>query len=94
MKREYPRQAWILMPSFKTVEITITKPAHTYGTMFEDWDWASNGKSYHIKNLYRSKEAAIEAGRQRIEELRADIAKRQATLDKRIAALDKAEAKA
>lgn len=91
MKREYPRQAWVLLPSFKPEEVTVTGPSHPYSTMFEDWEATSKGKGYHLKSLFESKAAAIENGREQIEKQRADLAKRQNTLNKRIAALDKAE---
>jgi len=90
-KRQYPRQAWVLLPSFKPKEVTITQRSHPHSTMFEDWDLASDGKSYHFEKLHPSKGAAIAAGRELIEKARADIAKRQDTMNKRIVALDKAE---
>lgn len=89
-KRQYPREAWVLLPSFKPKAVTIIKP---YGAMssLEGWDVADTGKHYHIDQLHASKGAAVAAGRAKIEVLTADIAKRQDTLSKRIAALDKAE---
>lgn len=91
-KRQYPRQAWVLLPSFKPKEVTITKP---YGSMssVEDWDMADSGKSYHKDSLFPSMAEAISHGRDQVEKLKADLAKRQDTLNKRIAALDKAEGK-
>ncbi|MFS2027111.1 hypothetical protein [Massilia sp. CT11-137] len=90
-KRQYPRQAWVLLPSFKPKELTITQRSHPYSSMFESWDLASDGKSYHFEKLHPNKDAAIAAGRDLIEKARANIAKRQETMNKRIAALDKAE---
>ncbi|QJD98649.1 hypothetical protein HH212_00155 [Massilia forsythiae] len=89
-ERKYPRQAWVLMPSFKPAEVTLKKP---YGSFCgsEDWDLTEKGKPYHKDSLYLSKSAAIAAGREQVEQQRADIAKRQEKMNKRIAALDKAE---
>lgn len=91
-KRKYPRQAWVLTPSFKPKEVTITR---VYGSWHgsEDWDVAEGGKHYHVGNLFESKAAAIANGREQISKIQADIEKRQLNLSKRIAALDKAEGK-
>lgn len=89
--RNYPRQAWVLLPSFKPQEVTVTAPAHPNSTMFEDWECTSKGKDYHIDNLHPTLAAAIAHGRAQVEKLQADIAKRQATVNKRIAALEKAQ---
>lgn len=89
MSREYPRQAWVLMPSFKPVEVTITKPYGSWGNV-SDWDVATSGKHYHYEVLYPSRTAAIAAGREKVKEVQADIDKRQLNLNKRIASLDKA----
>ena len=88
--RQYPYQAWVLLPSFKPQEVTVTAPSHPHSTMFKDWDTTSKGKDYHVKNLFDSNAAAIADGREQIKKLQADIAKRQETVNKRIAALDKA----
>jgi len=90
-KRQYPRQAWVLLPSFKPKEITIVNPYRT-GQGEEDWDVAEGGKFYHKDHLFPSMSAAIAYGRAQVEKQAADIEKRQAMLDKRTAALDKAEA--
>lgn len=89
-KRQYPRQAWVLQPSFKPKEVTVTKPYSTWNKS-EEWDVTEGGKSYHKDSLFPSMSVAITNGRDLVEKQRADIAKRQATLEKRIAALDKAE---
>ena len=89
-KRKYPRQAWVLLPSFKPKEVTITKQYGSWSSA-EDWDLADSGKSYHKDSLFPSMSAAVAHGRAQVEKQAADIAKRQATLEKRIAALNKAE---
>lgn len=90
-KRQYPRSAWVLMPSFKPKEVTIVEPAYPGSTMFPDYDKDSGGKSHHVTKLFPSQGAAIAHGREQIVALQADIEKRQATLKKRIAALNAAE---
>ena len=89
-KRQYPRQAWMLLPSFKPKELTIVEHYRNWGSGM-DWDRAEGGKTYNVDKLFGTKADAITAGRDLIEKARADIAKRQETMNKRIAALDKAE---
>lgn len=89
--RQYPRQAWVLLPSFKPKEVTIIEKAHPYSSMFSDWDKAEGGKTYHVDKLHPSITAAIADGREQVKKMAADIAKRQASMEKRIASLDKAE---
>ena len=93
-KRKYPRQAWVLQPSFKPKEITIVKRAYGYSSTYSGYDEADTGKTYHTVNLFDTKAAAIAAGREQIKKLQTDIARRQETVSKRIAALDKAEKEA
>ena len=93
-ERTYPYKAWALMPSFKPVEVELVK---SYGrwSCDADWDRASNGKAYNAEHdLYHSKAEAIAAGRKKLDEQRADIAKRLERINKRAAALDKAEREA
>lgn len=89
--RQYPRQAWVLLPSFKPKQVTVTSRSHPHSCMFADWDWADDGKSYHFEKLHPSLAAAIASGREQVTKMAADIAKRQATMERRITSLDKAE---
>lgn len=91
-KRKYPRQAWVLTPSFKPKEVTIEKGYASWRGA-SDWDIAEGGKQYHVDTLFDSKAAAIANGREQVIKTQADIDKRQLNLNKRIAALDKAEGK-
>lgn len=88
--RTYPYKAWTLQPSFKPVEVELVKPYSDYG-LYLRFDCTSKGKPYSISELHPTKEAAIAAGREKVKEQQADLAKRQERLNKRIAALDKAE---
>jgi len=88
-ERTYPYKAWVLMPSFKPAEVELVS---NYGLYYDE---TAKGKIYHIKHsLYPTKAAAIAAGRKKIDEQQADIAKRLERINKRIAALDKAEREA
>ena len=89
-KRQYPRQAWVLLPSFKPKEVTIVKHYANWGPGM-DWDSSDSGKDYNVDKLFETKADAITAARDLIEKARADIAKRQEMMNKRIAALDQAE---
>lgn len=89
--RKYPREAWVLQPSFKPKRVVITGRAHPNSSMFKEWEASESGKDYHANDLHESKLAAIAVGREKLQALEAEIAKRQETLSKRKAALDKAE---
>lgn len=90
-KRTYPYQAWMLQPSFKPVEVTITKCAYAHS--YSDWDELSTGRALHINFLHPTKAAAIAAGRAAVAKAEADLVKRRQNLDKKIAQLNKAEGK-
>jgi hypothetical protein len=90
MSRVYPRQAWVLLPSFKPKEVTLVKPYCAWGST-RDYDVAESGKHYHKDELHLSQEAAIAAGRVKVAATQANIDKRQENLNKQIASLDKAD---
>ena len=93
-ERTYPYKAWALMPSFKLVEVELVECYGSWGRNM-DWDRASNGKVYNVeRDLYPSKPDAIAAGRKKLDEQSADIAKRLERISKRAAAPDKAEREA
>lgn len=89
--RVYPRQAWVLMPSYKPKEVTVIKPYGTYSPGVKEWDIIESGKSYHHAYLYASKEVAIATGKDLCLRMQLALNKRQISLDKKIAALNKAE---
>ena len=90
-KRTYPYKAWALLPSFTPVEVELVE-SYSYWGPYQDWDISQRGKAFNAKrDLYPNKAAAIAAGRKKIDEQQADIAKRLERINKRIAALDKAE---
>lgn len=89
--RVYPRTVWVLMPSFKPMEVEVVSD---YGVSYHDYgDVTAKGKVYAPAAMHETKKKAIAAGRAEVERVRADIAKRTDNMNKRIAALDKAEGK-
>jgi len=86
---EYPATAWVLQPSFKPVEVTLTRRLHEHG--YQGWHATAKGQPHHQDKLHATKHEAITVGRAQVATLEADLVKRRASLNKRIAALDKAE---
>jgi hypothetical protein len=84
---EFPYNAWVLQPSFKPKEVTLTEK-NWYGGQYHLSD---TGKVYLLSEIYPTKQAAIVAGREQLEKQREDLNKRQERIDKRAAALDRAE---
>lgn len=91
-ERTYPYKAWVLMPSFKPVEVELIASYSGFWSKSQSFEKTATGKVYEIgTELFPNKAAAIAAGRKKIDEQQADIAKRLERINKRIAALDKAE---
>lgn len=85
----YPFNAWVLTPSFKPKEVTITGP---YISTAPDWLESDTRNIHHKNELYPSKAVAIAMGRELLVKQKAALEKRQANINKKHAALDKAEA--
>lgn len=85
-RTNFPYRAFVLTPTFKIKQVTVVEEA-----WYRDYYQTDSGKSYYINYLYRSKPAALAAGRKTIEEQRARLAKSQAAIDKRAANLDAEE---
>ena len=90
--RIYPRNVWVLHPSFKPVEVTVIGKFHSYGGS-DYGDITAKGKRYALNQMFETMGGAIFAGRYDVARTQADIYKRQEKLNKQIAALDKAEGK-
>ena len=82
--RTYPYTAWVLTRSFVVVEVQLVAP--TADGLNER---SSKGKWYAPDTLFRSREAAVDAGRMRIQIARAEIARRAAVLEEKSALLDR-----
>lgn len=89
MNRSYPYKAWILMPSFKPVEVEFVRNYETFGGDYGDVK--DGGKIVRRDEIYPSKDAAISGAHERLAKHRAQIAKLQLGHDKKLAALKKAE---
>ena len=90
--RVYPRTVWVLQPSLKPVAVEVVKKAYE-NSMYDYGDETTAGKCYGLIDMYESKDAAIQAGRDACLKTQADIDKRTENLRKKIAVLDKAEGK-
>lgn len=89
--RQYPREAWVLMPSFKPKKVTVIKVYKSWDRPGE-WDVAESGKLYHHTVLFETVEQAVADGREQVAKQQADLTKRQVALNKRISELEKASA--
>jgi len=89
--RTYPYKAWILMPSFKPVEVEFVRCYESFSNI-DYGDLTAKGKCVQRLDIYPTKEAALEGGHARLEKHRAQIAKLQLGHDKKLAVLKKAAA--
>jgi len=89
MERSYPYKAWILMPSFKPVEVEFVQEYRSFSESYGDV--TDKGKIVRKDEIFASKEAAISAGHARLVKHRAQIAKLQLGHDKKLEVLKKAE---
>lgn len=87
--RTYPYTAWTLKPSFKPVQVTLVR-AYASLQYQNTWDVSESGRFYSIEELFPTKQAAIDAGWERIHEQEASLSKRQASIYKKREALAKA----
>ena len=80
----FPYTAWVLMPSFKPVEVTFVEEK------WASWHATDQRKIYGVNNIHPTKAAAIAWGLADLAKQQAAIDKKQQNLNKRRAALDKA----
>lgn len=92
-ERTYPRKVWVLLPSFRPIEVEVVK---RYGSSYSyDYgDLSDKGKLYSVPDMHESEAAAIKAGATRLKEQRARLEKQLTALAKREATLAAALAKA
>lgn len=90
--REYPRQVWVLMPSFKPVQVTVVKPYDSWSSV-DYGDLTDAGKLYGITKMFASLDDAISAGRRGLSAQEVKIALMSEKIQKKRTALDKAEGK-
>ncbi|MFJ3483580.1 hypothetical protein ACIPL1_09365 [Pseudomonas sp. NPDC090202] len=82
--RNYPYTAWVLTRAFVVLEVELIGPASD-----GQHERSVKGKWYAADALYPSQEDAVQAGRERIESARAEIARKAAVLEEKSALLDK-----
>jgi hypothetical protein len=88
--RQYPRKVWVLMPSFKPVEVEVVGRYASYSN-YDYGDQTAKGKIYAPDAMFQTKNDAIRAGREAVAKTEADLTRRRQSLNKKIAALDAAE---
>lgn len=86
--RIYPRQVWVLQPSMKPIEVTVVKGYSSWNRV-DYGDITEKGKIYPLSDIFPTKDAAIQAGRDACKKAQADIDKRIENLRKKLAQLDK-----
>ncbi|MBO9679512.1 MAG: hypothetical protein J7556_14820 [Acidovorax sp.] len=84
----FPYTAWVLMPSFKPVQITLERISNG-STSYDEWHKAESGKFYHTDKIHPTKAAAIAWGLADLAKQQAAINKKQENLNKRRAALER-----
>ncbi|MNU46265.1 hypothetical protein D3C71_351230 [compost metagenome] len=86
---ELPRKVWVLMPSFKPkqIEVETFKTSGIWG----DWYHMASGKGYHARDVYESKQDAIEEGFKQLEDRSQYLDKQLEKQAKRREALMKAQ---
>lgn len=90
-ERTYPYAGWVLTPAFVPKSVVFVAAAHRV-SFYEGpgYDESDSGKRYSVGEIHTSPEAAIAAGRRRINEQRAELDKRRAKIDARAKNLDRA----
>jgi hypothetical protein len=89
--REYPYSAWVLSSAYIPKPATFV--AKAWGIWADQYDKTAEGKSYKQEAIHKTKQAAIEWGRQQIAAREEYLKKQHALLDARRIKLDKAEGK-
>lgn len=88
--KTYPYTAWRLMPSFKPVEVVLTKEYASFGK--SAWDISDQGKVIEHCDIFATRDAAITEGLARLAIQQGSLDAKQANIDKRSAVLKKAKA--
>jgi hypothetical protein len=87
-ERTYPYTAWTLKPSFKPYEVTIVEAYRWSGG--GSWEITASEKAVPLSDLFPTKQAAIDAGWDRIHAQEAKVSKMLDSLNKKRVALVKA----
>lgn len=87
--RNYPYSAWILSAAYIPKPVTFVKAA--WGIWGKNRDVTAEGKTFKLEQIHKSKQAAIDYGRQQIVARSEYLAKQHKLLETRTVKLDKAE---
>lgn len=85
-KTKYPYTAFMLTPSYNLRQVTVAREGWYTG-----YDVLGTGTDVHRSNLYDTREAAIAAGKKKLEQRRARLAKSAANIEKHAANLAEVE---
>lgn len=86
-----PMTGWILQPSFRLKQVTLVESCHWVSA--PGWFRSEAGKTIHASDFHKTREEAINAGRQRLADQQKALDVKQANLDKRSEVLAKEAAK-
>ena len=79
--RTYPRDVWVLTPTFAPKQVTVTR---RYPSSFTDYgDVTEKGKLYRPDEMHPTKRVALDEGWKRIQAAQDDLDKRAARLTKK-----------
>lgn len=92
MSKEFPYTAWRLMPSFKPVSVEIVGLYSGTRSWLRRNLQCSKGKIYAPRDLFASKQEAIDWARGELNRKQKSADKVQANIDKKRAEIAKAEA--
>ena len=87
--RTYPRDIWVLTPSYAVKQVTVVSGYRSYGSV-DYGDITESTKLYRPDEMHVTKADAIVAGWDSVARVQADIDKRCQNLDKKRANLNKA----
>jgi hypothetical protein len=88
-EQKYPFTAFVLTPAMLIKEVELARKGR-WGAGYSE---TIGGKSYHETDLYSTPQAALSAGRKKLDAQRTRVKKQQSAIEKRTANLDYAAAK-
>jgi hypothetical protein len=90
--RKYPRDVWVLTPSFKPKQVTVVQ-SYTSWNGVDYGDVTATGKRYMVDDMHTTLEAAIAHGRARLVQAQARVDGMAEVIIKKRRQLDLAAAK-
>lgn len=80
-KFTFPYNGWVLTPSYKPKQVTVTGEAVAYG-LYREWHVTDTGNSYHHTHIHETREQAVAHGHAALDAQKLRIEKQQANLEK------------